>query len=147
MILETAATISGVRPGASAAARAARPYLSAPTDVAELLRRYFQRGVGSNSGLMRVSPDLGRMLQFRAFNLIDAKWDLGEPFDVVFCRNVMIYFDEHLQARVHGLFHDSLRRFGILALGRKESLAGTPHQHDYEELDAAEKLFRRRGGG
>lgn len=88
---------------------------------------------------------LHRNIVFSHHNLVtDGSFN---EFHVIICRNVMIYFDEHLQARVHGLFHDSLRRFGILALGRKESLAGTPHQHDYEELDAAEKLFRRRGGG
>ena len=46
-------------------------------------------------------------------------------FNVILCRNVMIYFDETLQERVHGLFCDSLERFGILALGHKESIAFT----------------------
>ena len=88
---------------------------------------------------------LHRNIVFSHHNLVtDGSFN---EFHVIICRNCMIYFDEQLQARVHGLFHESLRRFGILALGRKESLAGTPHQHDYEELNAAEKLFRRRGAG
>lgn len=64
-------------------------------------------------------------------------------FNVIVCRNVMIYFDRTLQGSVHRLFYSSLRRFGVLALGRKESLRGTPHEHDYEEIDPVEKLFRR----
>ena len=59
------------------------------------------------------------------------------------CRNVMIYFDRPLQNRVQQLFHQSLERFGILALGHKESIRSTAVEHDYEELDAAEKLYRR----
>lgn len=64
-------------------------------------------------------------------------------FNVIVCRNVMIYFDRMLQARVHRLFYESLRRFGILALGRKESLAGVPHEDDYSALDRVEKIYRR----
>lgn len=64
-------------------------------------------------------------------------------FNVVLCRNVMIYFDRVLQARVHELLYSSLRRFGVLALGRKESLRGTPHESDYVEIDRAEKIYRR----
>ena len=87
---------------------------------------------------------LRRNIVFSHHNLVtDGSFN---EFHVIICRNVMIYFDEKLQARVHELFYESLRRFGILALGRKEALTGTPHQHDYDELNIAEKLFRRRGG-
>lgn len=67
-------------------------------------------------------------------------------FNVILCRNVMIYFNKTLQTRVHNLFYDSLRRFGILALGRKESMKHTVHEHDYEAVDAREKIYRRLGG-
>ena len=99
----------------------------------ELLRRYFQRGVGSNSGMIRVSPDLGRMLQFRAFNLMDAKWELGELFDIVFCRNVMIYFDVPTQRRVLEQMHRVMRPHGLLFAGHSENFS--------ESRD----LFRLRG--
>src|SRR3954462_1958756 len=66
-----------------------------------------------------------------------------QEFNVILCRNVMIYFDRPLQNRVHRLFHDSLERFGILALGHKESIRFTGFEHSYEELDAYEKLYRR----
>jgi len=64
-------------------------------------------------------------------------------FNVIVCRNVMIYFDKTLQDRVHRLFYDSLSRFGILALGHKESIRFSAFEERYEELDAAEKLYRK----
>jgi chemotaxis protein methyltransferase CheR len=64
-------------------------------------------------------------------------------FNVIVCRNVMIYFDRTLQNRVHGLFYDSLATFGVLGLGHKESISFSPHESGYEELDAAEKLYRK----
>ena len=66
-------------------------------------------------------------------------------FNVIVCRNVMIYFDRSLQARVHRLFHESLAPFGVLALGHKESLSFSPHAQAFEELDAHEKLYRKKG--
>jgi chemotaxis protein methyltransferase CheR len=65
-------------------------------------------------------------------------------FNVILCRNVMIYFDRPLQNRVHHLFYESLERFGIIALGHKESIRFTDVQDLYDELDADEKLFRRK---
>jgi chemotaxis protein methyltransferase CheR len=66
-------------------------------------------------------------------------------FHAIVCRNVLIYFSGELQDHVHGLFYESLARFGVLALGIKESLARSRYQHSYDELDAAGKLYRRRG--
>jgi chemotaxis protein methyltransferase CheR len=65
-------------------------------------------------------------------------------FNVIVCRNVMIYFDRTLQNRVHRLFYESLSRFGILALGNKETLRFTEYEDRYEVLDGREKIFRRR---
>ncbi len=64
-------------------------------------------------------------------------------FNLILCRNVMIYFDRSLQNRVHRLFYDSLERFGVLALGHKESIRFTGFEHSYEELDAEERLYRK----
>ena len=64
-------------------------------------------------------------------------------FNIILCRNVLIYFDKVLQLRVHNLFYDSLVRFGILGLGRQESIKFTPHETNYEELERSEKLYRR----
>jgi chemotaxis protein methyltransferase CheR len=73
------------------------------------------------------------LVQDRSFN----------TFNVILCRNVMIYFDRALQTRVHQLFHDSLERFGILALGHKESIRFTGIENAYEELDALERIYRK----
>jgi chemotaxis protein methyltransferase CheR len=64
-------------------------------------------------------------------------------FHVILCRNVMIYFNRELQAHVHHLLHESLVMFGVLGLGAKETLKFSPHEHAYEEIDKASKLYRR----
>jgi chemotaxis protein methyltransferase CheR len=64
-------------------------------------------------------------------------------FNVIVCRNVLIYFDRALQDDVHGLFYESLGRFGILALGHKESVRFTAYADRYEELDADERVYRK----
>jgi chemotaxis protein methyltransferase CheR len=73
------------------------------------------------------------LVQDRSFN----------TFNAILCRNVMIYFDRTLQNRVHHLFHDSLERFGILALGHKESIRFSGLEESYEEVDATQKLYRK----
>jgi chemotaxis protein methyltransferase CheR len=64
-------------------------------------------------------------------------------FNVIVCRNVMIYFDRALQNRVHTLFYESLANLGFLALGQKEAIQFSPYEDRYEELDAVEKLYRK----
>ncbi len=64
-------------------------------------------------------------------------------FHVILCRNVMIYFNSELQARVHNLLHQSLAVFGVLGLGAKETLKFSPHEHAYEEIDGVARLYRR----
>ncbi|MGH9968731.1 MAG: CheR family methyltransferase [Pyrinomonadaceae bacterium] len=64
-------------------------------------------------------------------------------FQVILCRNVMIYFNKDLQARVHNLLYDSLSMFGVFGLGNKESLKFTPRAAFYEHLNENDKLFRK----
>jgi chemotaxis protein methyltransferase CheR len=66
-------------------------------------------------------------------------------FNLIICRNVMIYFDRTLQDKVHDLFYRSLVRSGILALGHKESIRFTRYASTYEEIDPQEKIYRRIG--
>ena len=73
------------------------------------------------------------LVQDRSFN----------TFNLIMCRNVMIYFDRTLQTRVHQLFYDSLEHFGFLALGHKESIRFTGLEDRYEEIDGQEKLYRK----
>ncbi|AFY48908.1 methylase of chemotaxis methyl-accepting protein [Nostoc sp. PCC 7524] len=81
-------------------------------------------------------------------NVIFAQHNLAtdssfNEFNVIFCRNVLIYFNQLLQQRVHTLFHNSLCNFGILGLGKQESLRFTPYEKSYEEIAKGEKLYRR----
>jgi len=64
-------------------------------------------------------------------------------FQVILCRNVMIYFNKDLQARVHNLLYDSLSMFGVFGLGNKESLKFTPRAHFYQHLNDTDKLYRK----
>ncbi|HKG21599.1 MAG TPA: protein-glutamate O-methyltransferase CheR [Blastocatellia bacterium] len=64
-------------------------------------------------------------------------------FNVILCRNVLIYFNQVLQKRVHNLFYESLGLFGILGLGHKETISYSPHEERYQALEAGEKLYRR----
>jgi chemotaxis protein methyltransferase CheR len=86
-------------------------------------------------------PTLQRNIVFSQHNLVsDAPFN---EFNVILCRNVMIYFNRGLQERTHQLFHDSLGTFGILGLGSRESLRFMPQEHLYEPIVANEKLYRR----
>ena len=64
-------------------------------------------------------------------------------FQVILCRNVMIYFNKDLQARVHNLLYESLGMFGVFGIGNKESLKFTPRAEFYEDLNSNDKLFRK----
>lgn len=78
---------------------------------------------------------------FSAHNLVtDASFN---QFNVIFCRNVLIYFNQQLQEQVHKLLYDSLRIFGILGLGGQETLKLTPYEYCYEELDSPETIYRK----
>jgi chemotaxis protein methyltransferase CheR len=91
--------------------------------------------------VVRFDPELVDNVVFAQHNLVsDGSFN---EFNLIVCRNVMIYFDRGLQDKVHQLFYESLVRFGILALGHKESIRFTAHAQDYAELDPHEKLYRR----
>ncbi|HEU4458538.1 MAG TPA: CheR family methyltransferase [Methylibium sp.] len=89
----------------------------------ERLRAHFLRGTGPNAGSIRVRPELARNVSFRPFNLMSRRWDLGEPFDFVFCRNVMIYFDAPTQRRVLEGIHAAMKPGGLLFVGHSENFS------------------------
>ena len=99
----------------------------------ERQRRHSLRGTGANGGFMRVKPELAKLIEFRPLNLIDAHWSLGEPFDIVFCRNVMIYFDNATQRHVLDQIHSQMKPKGLMYVGHSENFT------DMKEL------FRLRG--
>ena len=89
----------------------------------ERLRRFFLKGVGANEGRIMVRPELQAMVRFSPCNLQGDDWPAGELFDVIFCRNVMIYFSRDSQRRVLERFIRVLRPGGLLFVGHSESYA------------------------
>ena len=87
------------------------------------------------------SPALTRNIVFSQHNLVTDR--SFSEFHVIFCRNVLIYFDKTLQNRVHRLFYESLVMFGVLALGSKESLKFSQFEPCYEKMSATEKLYKK----
>jgi chemotaxis protein methyltransferase CheR len=90
---------------------------------------------------VKFRPALTKNVVWARHNLAtDASFN---EFHVIVCRNVMIYFNESLQKRVHDLLYESLITGGVLGLGSKESITFTSHEKDYETLDERAKLYRK----
>jgi chemotaxis protein methyltransferase CheR len=87
------------------------------------------------------APSLRRNIVFAQHNLVTDR--SFSEFNVILCRNVLIYFDRNLQNRVHQLFYDSLPMYGVLCLGSKESLRFSAVEDCYEELSVREKIYRK----
>jgi len=105
-------------------------------------------GQGDFSRYYVAAYDGARFSRALTENVVFAQHNLAmdrgfNDFNVILCRNVMIYFDKGLQDRVHGLFYESLETFGILALGHKESISFTPYADRYEALVPEERIYRK----
>jgi chemotaxis protein methyltransferase CheR len=88
----------------------------------ERMQRFFMRGKGSNEGFMRVKPELQKNLSFQTVNLIQ-DLPFRDPFDVVFCRNVMIYFDAATQRAVLERIHRVMKPGGMLFVGHADNFS------------------------
>lgn len=97
------------------------------------IKRFFKRGVGSNAGKLRVRDELRSLVSFRRVNLLEDNWPMRGLFDVIFCRNVMIYFDKPTQLAILERFSPLMRSDGLLFAGHSESFHNAGH------------LFRLRG--
>lgn len=84
-------------------------------------KRWWRRGSGSQSGMVKVKPELANLVSFRVLNLLE-DWPVRGPFDIVFCRNVMIYFDQTNRDRLLSRFATVLADGGYLCLGHSESI-------------------------
>ena len=87
----------------------------------ERLRQFFLKGTGAQQGQVRVRPELQKLVSFTRVNLLDPRWPLQGPFDALFCRNVMIYFDKPTQYDILRKFQPLLREDGLLYAGHSES--------------------------
>jgi len=93
----------------------------------ELLRRYFERGVGPRTGMLRVKSELRRRMRFHRINLFQPEYPVPREQHVIFCRNVMIYFDLESRAALLGKLTRHLASGGFLFIGHSESLMGIQH--------------------
>ncbi|MBS3820353.1 MAG: chemotaxis protein CheR [Planctomycetes bacterium] len=96
----------------------------------QLVQRYFDVVQTSPSKIYRTGPRIRKIVHFARLNLVEP-WPMKGPFDVMFCRNVMIYFDKPTQNRLVKRYYDLLAPGGHLFLGHSESLTGTKHQFRY----------------
>ena len=87
----------------------------------DLLKRFFLKGNGSNTGFVQVRKELRDMITFRQLNLLDEKWPIHGPFEAVFCRNVMIYFDKPTQYAILKKFIPVMHSDALLFAGHSES--------------------------
>lgn len=95
------------------------------------LKNGFLRGVGDNHNKVRVQDEVRRLVQFQQMNL-NSLWKFAHQFDLIFCRNVMIYFDGPTQQRLLQRFHKQLKNDGTLILGHSETLGRC--ETDYRSL-------------
>lgn len=87
----------------------------------EQVKRYFLKGKGAQAGFAKVRPEVRNMITFRQLNLLDKAWPIRGPFDAIFCRNVMIYFDKATQRQILEKFAPMLHADGLLFAGHSES--------------------------
>ncbi|GAA5183670.1 chemotaxis protein CheR [Niveibacterium umoris] len=87
----------------------------------ERLQKFFLKGTGEQAGKVRVRPELQRLLSFRRLNLLEPNWPVQGPFDAIFCRNVMIYFDKPTQYKILHRFVPLLKPEGFMYAGHSEN--------------------------
>jgi chemotaxis protein methyltransferase CheR len=100
--------------------------------AAPIMKKYFQVGSGRSEGHFRLKSEIKNLIQFRRFNLMDP-FPSNTEFDVIFCRNVMIYFDKKTQNVLVNKFYDCLKKGGYFFVGHSESLTSLKHQFNYVE--------------
>jgi chemotaxis protein methyltransferase CheR len=98
----------------------------------DLLKKYFQIGQGNWAGHYRLKKEVRSLVSFQRFNLMDPM-TAGDPYDAIFCRNVMIYFDKNTQEGLVNRFYNKLAKGGYLFIGHSESLTGLTHAFKYLE--------------
>jgi len=88
---------------------------------AERAKRFFLRGKGAQAGMVRVRPELRQMVTFKQLNLLSDDWPISGPFDAIFCRNVMIYFDKPTQSKILSRFAPLMKPDALLFAGHSEN--------------------------
>jgi chemotaxis protein methyltransferase CheR len=102
----------------------------------------FLKGTGANQGSVQVRPELRARVSFQQMNLRDATWPIEGPFEAIFCRNVMIYFDKATQRNLLARYHRLLAPDGLLFVGHSESLLD--NTSGFQSL--GQTIYRRKEG-
>ena len=87
----------------------------------ERQKQFFHKGKGANEGKVKAVDELRQMVQFKRLNLTDQNWDVKAPLDIIFCRNVMIYFDKPTQLNVLKKMVGMLKPTGLYMAGHSEN--------------------------
>ncbi|PRY64573.1 chemotaxis protein methyltransferase CheR [Vreelandella songnenensis] len=87
------------------------------------VKRFFQKGTGQQQGLARIRPEVSELVEFLPLNLLAPQWPVKGPFDAVFCRNIMIYFDKETQAKILKRFAPLMKPEGLLFAGHSENFS------------------------
>ncbi|WP_434983856.1 CheR family methyltransferase [Vreelandella zhaodongensis] len=87
------------------------------------VKRFFQKGTGGHAGLARVRPEVSALVEFVPLNLLAPQWSVKGPFDAVFCRNIMIYFDKDTQAKILKRFAPLMKPDALLFAGHSENFS------------------------
>ncbi|RUR41373.1 CheR family methyltransferase [Vreelandella populi] len=87
------------------------------------VKRFFQKGTGQHQGLARVRPEVSELVEFMSLNLLAPQWSVKGPFDAIFCRNIMIYFDKETQAKILKRFAPLMKPDGLLFAGHSENFS------------------------
>ncbi|HEX8446963.1 MAG TPA: protein-glutamate O-methyltransferase CheR [Sphingomonas sp.] len=135
---DVAILATDLAPHVIAAAKAGRYPIAQGPDIPDRYARLWMKTAGDT---VVMGPEIQKLVAFRQLNLLD-EWPIKGKFDAIFCRNVMIYFDEPTKARLIERFHEKLVPNGFLYIGHSERLVG-PATDRFEP--AGQTIFRRRG--
>lgn len=95
------------------------------------LKKYFLRGEKKWTGHYKFKPEPSRIIHFKHFNLMENHFPFSSLFDIIFCRNVMIYFDKETQEALVSKYYSILKQGCYFFIGHSESLTGIKHQFKY----------------
>ena len=105
-----------------------------------ILRKYFLKGTGDKEGLYKVKDILQKNLFFRQLNFKEEDFDIHTQFDLIFCRNVIIYFDKEFQKELFNKFHRYLKEDGLVFIGHSETLFGVSDKFKYVSSNIYKKI-------
>lgn len=105
-----------------------------------ILKKYFLKGTGNKDGLYRIKDEFKKNLFFRQLNFKDPDFDIHTEFDLIFCRNVIIYFDKEFQKELFNKFHRYMKEDALVFIGHSETLFGVSDKFKYVASNIYKKI-------